>query len=74
MGEAVGGLAARMGFFTPGAACPRRPPGSEFGVHQRNADWPVMEEEAAVGVCLEKEVRWVSSRRMAGLWLVEEPC
>lgn len=57
VGEAVGGLAARMGFFTLEPNCPQPAPGSEFGVHQRNADWPVMEEGLQLGGCLEKGVR-----------------
>lgn len=49
VGEAVGGLAARMGFFTLEPNCPPPAPGSEFEVHQRNADWPVMEEGLQLG-------------------------
>ncbi|XP_024616549.1 protein FAM171A2 [Neophocaena asiaeorientalis asiaeorientalis] len=35
--------------------------GSEFGVHQRNADGPMMEEGLQLGGCLEKEVTPSSS-------------
>lgn len=42
MGEAVGGLTARMGFFAlePDSPWLPSPPGSELGVYQRNAVKP----------------------------------
>lgn len=69
MGEAVGGLTARIAFFSLELTTPRWPPDSDFGVHQRNAAQPVTEKGLQLGGLWKTGYIVIpTSKRMAGLW------
>lgn len=75
MGEAVGGLAARMGFFA--LEPDRPPPAPRFRIWGAPKKHRLARDGggAAVGGLSGKRGTLIpSSRRMAGLWLAEEPC